>query len=250
MAHRLERMVITVGAPPRELDGREGRWVLADFYGELLGMQVVDDCWLRIATGPDSTLQLALDSDGWSDERPPRWRDPDHPQQAHLDLAAADPAGCARLAVSLGATEVEKFADHAVLTDPAGHPFCLWPETSLDASSPAIVRRLTFDCFSPRSLAVFYEGLLGVDGRIVDTADFVAISLDDERYPDFGFQRAEFQAARWPDPAYPAQFHVDFSFAGGADAAVERAEQLGAIRLPKLADTEIFADPAAHPFCL
>jgi hypothetical protein len=48
----------------------------------------------------------------------------------------------------------------------------------------------------------------------------------------------------------PAQFHVDFGFADGTDEAVERAERLGAIRLPKLADTEIFADPAAHPFCL
>jgi hypothetical protein len=244
-------MVITVGAPwQHELNGREGRRALAEFYGELLGMEVVDDGWLRIATGPDSTFQLALDSDGWSDERPPGWRDPDRPQQAHLDLAAADSAGCAQLAVSLGAVAVEEFADHAVLTDPAGHPFCIWPDTSLDASPPAIVRRLTFDCFSPRSLAVFYEGLLGVNTRIVDAADFVAISLDDERYPDFGFQHAEFQSARWPDPAYPAQFHVDFGFGDGTVAAVERAERLGAIRLPKLADTEILADPAAHPFCL
>jgi hypothetical protein len=202
MAHPLQRMVITVGSPwQRELNGREGRRVLADFYGELLGMQVVDDGWLRIATRPDSTFQLALDSDGWSDERPPRWRDPEHPQQAHLDLAAADATSCARLAVALGATAVEEFADHAVLTDPAGHPFCIWPDAVLDATPSAIVRRLTFDCFSPRSLAVFYEGLLAVDTRIVDAADFVAISLGDERYPDFGFQHAEFDAARWPDAA-------------------------------------------------
>jgi hypothetical protein len=138
-----------------------------------------------------------------------------------------------------------EFADHAARTDPAGHPFCIWPDTSLDASSPAIVRRLTFDCFSPRSLAVFYESARrqhrdgGHRGARRDLPD-------DARYPDFGFQHAEFEAARWPDPAYPAQFHVDFRFADRTDAAVERAERFGAIRLPKLADTEILADPAAH----
>ncbi|MEX1008023.1 MAG: VOC family protein [Acidimicrobiia bacterium] len=57
-------------------------------------------------------------------------------------------------------------------------------------------------------------------------------------------------AARWPDPAYPAQLHVDFRFTHGTHSAQERAERFGAIRLPKLADTEIYADPSGHPFCL
>ena len=248
MVHGLRQMVITVGSP-RELSGREGRRVLADFYGELLGMQIVDEGWLRIATDPTSPLQLALDGDGWSDQRPPRWRDPEYPQQAHLDLAAADADSCARLAVSLGATPLEEFVDHKVLSDPAGHPFCIWPVPSLPAAPPGVLRRLTFECFSPRSLAVFYEGLLGIDERIEDSTDFVTLSLEDA-YPDFGFQHAQFQPARWPDPAYPAQLHVDFRFVDGPEGAVERAERLGGIRLPKLADTEIFADPAAHPFCL
>jgi len=124
MVHRLRQMVITVAAPP-QLEGREGRKVLAAFYGELLGMEVVDDQWLRIAVDKTSPLQLALDGDGWSDARPPRWRDPEHPQQAHLDLSSRDAAGCARLAVSLGGTALETFDDHQVFADPAGHPFCL-----------------------------------------------------------------------------------------------------------------------------
>lgn len=249
MIHRLRQMVITVGSP-RELNGGEGRRVLADFYGELLGMQIVDEGWLRIATDPASPLQLALDGDGWSDQRPPRWRDAEHPQQAHLDLAAHDAGSCERLAVSLGAAPLEDFADHRVLADPAGHPFCIWPDPSVSTGPRAVLRRLTFDCFSPRSLSIFYEGLLGVEDRTDDSADFVTMRLGDSRFPDFGFQHAQFQAARWPNPAYPAQFHVDFRFVDGPESAVERAHRLGAIRLPKLADTEIFADPAAHPFCL
>lgn len=249
MVHPLRQMVITVGAPP-ELGGREGRRALADFYGALLGMQVVEEGWLRIAADGTSPLQLALDGDGWSDQRPPRWRDPDHPQQAHLDLAARDADACAQLARSLGATPLEDFADHRVLADPAGHPFCVWPDPSLSDDVPAVLRRLTFDCFSPRSLSGFYRGLLGIDERSEDTPHLVALPLGDPRFPDLGFQHAQFEAARWPDPAYPAQLHVDFRFDEGTERAAERAERLGAIRLPKLADTEIFADPAAHPFCL
>jgi hypothetical protein len=249
MVDRLRQMVITVGSPD-ELGGREGRRVLADFYGELLGMQVVSEGWLRIATDPSSPLSLALDGDGWSDACPPRWRDPEHPQQAHLDLAAADAGPCVRLAISLGATLLEDFADHTVLADPAGHPFCVWPDPSLLAAPPARLRRVTFDCFSPRSLAAFYEGLLCVDDRVEDTADFVTLSLGQADYPALGFQQAEFRSARWPDPAYPAQFHLDLRFDNGPEGAVERAVQLGAIRLPKLADTTILGDPAAHPLCL
>lgn len=249
MVHQVRQMAITVGSPT-ELNGGQGRRALAAFYGELLGMQVVDERWLRIAAGPGSPLQLALDGDGWSDQRPPRWRDPEYPQQAHLDLAAADAGSCARLAVSLGASPLEELVDHTVLSDPAGHPFCVWPDASLPTGPPAVLRRFTYDCFSPRSLAAFYEGLLGIDERTEDGAGFVTLSLGDPRYPDFGFQHALFQPARWPDPAHPAQLHVDLRFVDGRDGAVERAERLGAIRLPKLADTEIFADPAAHPFCL
>ena len=248
MPHPLRQMVITIGSPP-ELRGQEGRRVLAAFYGELLGMRIVSEDWLKIAR-PGSPFELALDGDGWSDRRPPRWRDPDHPQQAHLDLVTGDADATRRLAVSLGASLLEDLGDHQVYADPAGHPFCLWADPSRSAGDGAIVGRLVFDCFSPRSLAAFYEGLLGLSDRPEDAPERVVVSLADDRFPDFGFQHAQFVAARWPDPDYPAQLHVDLRFVDGKEAAQERAEHLGAIRLPKLADTEIYADPAAHPFCL
>jgi hypothetical protein len=57
---------------------------------------------------------------------PPRWPDPAHPQQAHLDIIVDDlDAGQAR-ALELGAATTNRGTEtFRVFTDPAGHPFCL-----------------------------------------------------------------------------------------------------------------------------
>ncbi len=247
MAHALRHMTITVGSPS-VIDGKEGRRRLAAFYGELLGMEIIREDWLKIATDASSPLHLALDGDGWSDQRPPRWPDPEYPQQMHLDVVAPDVQSSGERVVSLGGTLLQDDGAFRIYADPAGHPFCVYPDRDAEVDG-LVVKRLVFDCLSPRSLAAFYEGLLGVQERITDSPERVEISLAQTGVPNFAFQHAQFVAARWPDPAYPAQLHVDLIFVD-ADAAVERAERLGGIRLPKLADTEIFADPAAHPFCL
>lgn len=248
MAHPLRQMTITIGSPP-VLDGAEGRRRLAAFYCGLLGMEVIREDWLKIAKDSGSPLHLALDGDGWSDQRPPRWPDPEYPQQMHLDLSVRDLAVSGEAVTDLGGALLRDHGHFRIYADPAGHPFCLYPDPNVPAGR-RVVRRLVFDCLSPRSLATFYGGLLGVQGRVADSPWRVEIALDDERFPHFAFQHAEFVASRWPDPAYPAQLHVDFVFVDGTDAAVDRAERFGAVRRPKLADTEIFADPAGHPFCL
>ncbi|HEX3593413.1 MAG TPA: VOC family protein [Pseudonocardiaceae bacterium] len=96
---------------------------LAKFYADLMGMEVTYD-------GPEG----ALISDGTksvmfqqiSDYQPPRWPDPEHPQQGHLDIEVDDLDTGESRALELGAT---KLADNAesfrVFADPAGHPFCL-----------------------------------------------------------------------------------------------------------------------------
>lgn len=250
MGTGIKQMVITIGAPA-SLNGIEGRRELAAFYGALLGMEIVDEGWLRIAKSKTSALQLALDSDGWSDQRPPKWPDPDFPKQMHLDIAVSDLGVAAELVTRSGGTELFDGGHWRVYSDPAGHPFCIFPEAGAgDDRGPGSLARLVIDCFSPRSLATFYEGLLGVEKRSADSPEEVVLALDDHRYPDFAFQHGQFVAPRWPDPAYPAQMHLDLRFDSGPDAAVARAERFGAIRLPKLADTEIYADPAGHPFCL
>ena len=250
MTVAIRQMVITIGAPDT-INGSEGRRELASFYGALLGMQVVSEEWLRIAKDETSALQLALDTDGWSDQRPPRWPDPEFPKQMHLDIAVPDMAAASELVTKMGATELFDGGHWRVYADPAGHPFCIFPEEGAgDGSGPGVISRLVIDCFSPRSLAAFYEGLLHVDQRSADSPLEVVLALHDDRYPDVAFQHAEFVAPRWPDPAYPAQMHLDLRFDDGKEAAIRRAERLGAIRLPDVADTAIYADPAGHPFCL
>lgn len=96
---------------------------LARFYAALLGMEVTYD-------GPEGAL---VAGDGKSlmiqkvdDYTAPRWPDPDHPQQGHIDVIVADlDTGEAR-AIELGATRLDGQGDgFRVFADPAGHPFCL-----------------------------------------------------------------------------------------------------------------------------
>ncbi|HEY9292597.1 MAG TPA: VOC family protein [Microlunatus sp.] len=141
MGHLLrdsDAMTITIGSP-ETIGCREGRRVLADFYGELLGMQSYEPYgWLKLAERPPdgdytagrttdggSKLQLALDGDGWSDQRPPRWPDPDYPQQQHLDILVSDADAANALVISLGATLLGERRESRTYADPAGHPFCL-----------------------------------------------------------------------------------------------------------------------------
>lgn len=228
-----DAMTISIGAPEK-IDGKEGRRVLSAFYGELLEMEENEPYgWLTL-NEPSGQLRLAL-GDGWSEERPPRWPDPEYPQQMHLDIATTHDVDAPLL------LETET---HRVYADPAGHPFCVYP-----GDEPAVLR-LVHDCFSPRSLATFYEGFLGIPDRAVDTPDRVELDLADPVLPNLAFQHSPGLAPRWPDPAYPAQFHVDYRFPDGPEDAIERAVRLGAIHLqPSEVTSRVYADPAGHPFC-
>jgi hypothetical protein len=61
-----------------------------------------------------------------ADYRPPRWPDPAHPQQVHLDLTVDDLEQAQVRVLELGAMVLA--ADPRgwlIFADPAGHPFCL-----------------------------------------------------------------------------------------------------------------------------
>jgi catechol-2,3-dioxygenase len=96
---------------------------LAHFYADLTGMEVTYD-------GPEGALITAggrsVMFQQISDYNAPRWPDPAHPQQAHLDLLVEDlDTGEAR-ALELGASRLEPSGErYRVFSDPAGHPFCL-----------------------------------------------------------------------------------------------------------------------------
>jgi catechol 2,3-dioxygenase-like lactoylglutathione lyase family enzyme len=95
---------------------------LARFYSALLGLPVTysDPDWVVVAAN-DTTSGLAFQRA--PDHVPPRWPDPDHPQQFHLDVMVDDVAAAEPEVLALGAVRLAG----PVFADPAGHPFCLIP---------------------------------------------------------------------------------------------------------------------------
>lgn len=100
---------------------------LANFYSALTGWTVADgdgdNTWIDLSA-PGGGVQISFQRA--ADHQPPRWPDPDHPQQLHLDLAVDDLDEGEAKVLAIGATKAavqpgEKFR---VFTDPAGHPFC------------------------------------------------------------------------------------------------------------------------------
>jgi hypothetical protein len=227
---------------------------LALFYAELLGMRIMREDWLVIARDADSFPRLAF-GEGPSDIYvAPRWPDPEFPQQVHLDISVPDPEAAEALVLRTGARPLQDTETYRSYADPVGHPFCLYPEASEGsrAGEPAgHISRVVFDCPDPHALASFYADLVGMPSRTEESSDRVVISKDEYSFPMLAFQRvAEYRAPRWPDPAYPQQLHLDLHVDDGA-AASALAERLGATRLPAMGGScPVFADLAAHPFCL
>jgi catechol 2,3-dioxygenase-like lactoylglutathione lyase family enzyme len=101
---------------------------LASFYEQLLGAQRVTDQrgWVKIRTpqGAHIAFQEAPDL------QPPRWPDPDRPQQFHLDIDVDDVTEAEPKVLALGATRLDgggggPQSGFRVYADPVGHPFCL-----------------------------------------------------------------------------------------------------------------------------
>ncbi|MFJ8164459.1 VOC family protein [Streptomyces sp. NPDC096136] len=110
---------------------------LARFYAGLLGGEVnrpdrrwtCDDHWATLHTPAGAVLAFQQ----VPGHRPPRWPDPAHPQQAHLDLAVADLDAAGHQVLALGATLLDATPETRgwrVYADPAGHPFCLIRESA------------------------------------------------------------------------------------------------------------------------
>jgi len=163
-----------------------------------------------------------------NDYRPPRWPDPEYPQQMHLDLHVRDLNASHRLVVEQGATLLADRDSHRTYADPIGHPFCLSPG---DADA---LWRVVIDCDDATEMSAFYAELLRGDP-----------------VPELAFQEVSpYFAPRWPDPAFPAQMHFDVKVSDRTNVQ-ERIERLGSVRLPPRGGScPVYADPAGHPFCL
>jgi catechol-2,3-dioxygenase len=105
---------------------------LSGFYQSVLGGVVnqpdprwsVDDSWATLHTGGEVVLAFQR----VEDHRPPRWPDPDRPQQFHLDLGVGDLDQAQEHVLGIGGTLLDAGDGQRswrVFADPAGHPFCL-----------------------------------------------------------------------------------------------------------------------------
>ena len=96
---------------------------LAAFYAELTGLAVRYDDAAWVTLGDDTGVRLAFQR--VEGHRPPRWPDPEHPQQMHLDVFVADVEAAGRAVEALGARLLRDAGGSRVYADPVGHPFCL-----------------------------------------------------------------------------------------------------------------------------
>lgn len=101
---------------------------LARFYGALLDWKQIDadDQWVTLSDG--GTVRICFQRA--TDYQPPRWPDPGHPQQLHIDVTVTDVETAEVEVLALGATKAdtqpaEPDDQFRVFLDPAGHPFCL-----------------------------------------------------------------------------------------------------------------------------
>jgi catechol-2,3-dioxygenase len=141
---------------------------------------------------------------------PPRWPDPAYPQQAHLDLRV--------------------------------------PDLDAGLAKAATLMSVMLDCPDARELSTFYAELLGKP--LTYEGEGVAMIGEDGAQPVMFQQVTEYHAPRWPDPAYPQQFHLDVTV-DDVDAAEAAVLKLGATSLSSGGvNWRVYADPAGKPFCL
>jgi len=219
---------------------------LARFYADLLGAELLGDAdeWTLIRTPDGWRLGFQPAADYWA----PTWPSQDRPQQLHLDFQVPDVAAAAVRAEALGAARAGSGDDQQliVMTDLAGHPFCL---CAGDQAAPVRVFGACIDCPDPSALARFYAALLGMQSRH-EGADGAWLAGDDPLV-NVTFQGvAGYNPPRWPDPAYPQQLHLDV-FVGDVNAAERQVIGIGGQPLPGSGENwRVYADPAGHPFCL
>jgi catechol 2,3-dioxygenase-like lactoylglutathione lyase family enzyme len=108
------------------------------------------------------------------------------------------------------------------------------------------LHHVVIDCPDPAGLAAFYSELLG-QPVTYRSEDWVVVAKNDTT-SGIAFQLApDHQPPQWLDPARPQQFHLDV-MVDDVNAARPRVLELGAQMLS--AESNVYADPAGHPFCL
>ncbi len=106
------------------------------------------------------------------------------------------------------------------------------------------------DCPDPRSLAEFYQRIVGGEIREPATEEWVRLLIPDAA--DLGFQLDPgYQPPQWPN-GLPQQAHLDFDVPD-LDEGEQAVLAVGARKAesqPSPDEWRVFLDPAGHPFCL
>ena len=119
---------------------------LRSMYGALLGMVPIYIGYHKLVHEDGRIPEIGFEYS--PDDVRPRWPDPAYPQQVHLDIEVAHLETSEQLVLAHGAQRLATFEDHRVFQDPAGHPFCLYPDSP--ETKHGQIARIVFDCFSPR----------------------------------------------------------------------------------------------------
>jgi catechol-2,3-dioxygenase len=116
------------------LDARDAR-ALGHFYSELLGWPIAKESDDGCSLGPTSGVAYLATQTSQGYVRP-TWPNVAGQQQMmlHLDFEVVDLQAAVAHALELGAEEAafQPQDNVRVLLDPAGHPFCLYVDTSSD----------------------------------------------------------------------------------------------------------------------
>lgn len=96
---------------------------------------------------------------------PPRWPDPEYPQQMHIDLLVADLDACEEIVLANGGRRLQDQGAYRTYADPIAHPLCFYSDTpgrttAGTGEAPGLFARIVMDCPDPQALATFYERFL------------------------------------------------------------------------------------------
>ena len=114
---------------------------------------------------------------------------------------------------------------------------------------PGRLHHVVLDCPDPPALATFYSRLLRLPVTY-QSDDWVVVAAS-ETTSGLAFQLApDHEPPEWGDPHHPQQVHVDVMVDDLAGTVLE-VVAMGARALSEEQDgSQVFADPAGHPFCL
>jgi hypothetical protein len=230
---------------------------VGSFYAGLAGWEVV-------RRGPDrfdvrDPWEREVGFQRAPDHVAPSWPGQERPRHFQLNLMTWNLEASAERMVALGAVPLSDSPGQITLADPAGHPFTLfhapaisWTYRTGEASEPPLLislRGIVIDAPDASALGGFYARLTGMEGTHYNGPAGVEITDSHGGYLTFR-EVSGYNPPRWPDPAYPQQAHLDL-LVDDLDASEATALELGASRLSAGGDRfRVFADPAAHPFCL